>query len=85
MMMFLTRLGQSSKMVVTGDVTQIDLPRGFKSGLIDAQETLQGIDGIGMVALTRSDVIRNPLVQKVVSAYEARQLQNKVRFEEKTE
>ncbi|HOD94071.1 MAG TPA: PhoH family protein [Candidatus Hydrogenedentes bacterium] len=85
MMMFLTRLGQSSKMVVTGDVTQIDLPRGFKSGLIDAQETLQGIDGIGMVALTRSDVIRNPLVQKVVSAYEARQLQNKARFEEKIE
>lgn len=85
MMMFLTRLGQSSKMVVTGDVTQIDLPRGFKSGLIDAQETLQGIDGIGMVALTRSDVIRNPLVQKVVSAYETRQLQDKARFEEKTE
>lgn len=73
MMMFLTRLGQASKMVVTGDITQIDLPRGMKSGLIDAQETLRGIDGIGMVELSRGDVIRNPLVQKVVTAYERRQ------------
>jgi phosphate starvation-inducible PhoH-like protein len=77
MMMFLTRLGQASKMVVTGDITQIDLPRGIKSGLIDAQEILQDIDGIGMVQLSRGDVVRNPLVQKVVTAYENRQRSEK--------
>ncbi|MDX8045949.1 PhoH family protein [Gracilibacillus sp. S3-1-1] len=70
MKMFLTRLGFGSKMIITGDVTQIDLPNGVQSGLSEAQEKLKNLKGIGMVRLSESDVVRHPIVQKVIQAYE---------------
>ena len=70
MKMFLTRMGFSSKIVVTGDVTQIDLPRDKKSGLRDAERVLRGIEGIDFMYLTDADVVRHPLVQRIVKAYE---------------
>lgn len=70
MKMFLTRLGDGSKMVVTGDVTQTDLPDGKRSGLPHAASILQGVEGIGIVNLTDKDVVRNPLVMKIVRSYE---------------
>ncbi|WP_238192173.1 PhoH family protein [Paenibacillus sp. L3-i20] len=69
MKMFLTRLGFGSKMVITGDVTQIDLPRGKKSGLIEAQRILKDIEEIGLIFFTESDVVRHSLVQKIIMAY----------------
>jgi phosphate starvation-inducible PhoH-like protein len=69
MQMFLTRLGFGSKVVVTGDVTQIDLPREQASGLIHVQEILGGIDGIAYVQFTHQDVVRHKLVQRIVEAY----------------
>lgn len=69
MKMFLTRLGYGSKAVVTGDVTQIDLPRGKKSGLVIASRILKDVKGIGFCYLTESDVVRHPLVQRVIKAY----------------
>jgi phosphate starvation-inducible PhoH-like protein len=72
MKMFLTRLGYASKAVVTGDITQIDLPSGKPSGLIDALEVLGGVDGIGIQRFTEADVVRHPLVQSIVRAYERR-------------
>ena len=71
MKMFLTRLGYGSKAVITGDVTQIDLPRGKKSGLIEAVKILDNIEGIKICNLTNKDVVRHPLVQRIISAYEA--------------
>jgi len=70
MKMFLTRLGFNSKMVVTGDVTQIDLPEGKRSGLIDAVKILKGIDNIATIHLSEKDVVRHRLVQDIVKAYE---------------
>ncbi|GHV42397.1 phosphate starvation protein PhoH [Clostridia bacterium] len=70
MKMFLTRIGFGSKAVITGDVTQIDLPANKKSGLIDAVSVLKNIDGIGISMLTNKDVVRHPLVQKIIAAYE---------------
>ena len=70
MFMFLTRLGHGSKAVITGDVTQIDLPAHKKSGLLEARRILQGIEGIGMVFFDRKDVVRHPLVQRIILAYE---------------
>lgn len=70
MKMFLTRLGFGSKMVITGDVTQIDLPRGKKSGLIEANAILQGIEEIGFVQFAEEDVVRHSLVQKIIVAYD---------------
>lgn len=70
MKMFLTRIGFSSKAIVTGDVTQIDLPGGKRSGLVEAQEVLSGIKGIKMVYLSEKDVVRHPLVQEIIRAYE---------------
>lgn len=70
MKMFLTRLGYGSKAVITGDVTQIDLPRGKKSGLIEAATILNNIEGISICTLTNKDVVRHPLVQKIINAYE---------------
>jgi phosphate starvation-inducible PhoH-like protein len=67
--MFLTRLGSNSKMVVNGDVTQIDLPRGVRSGLLDAPKLYAGIDDIAIVELDETDVVRHPLVAKIVGAY----------------
>ena len=69
MKMFLTRLGQGSKAVVTGDITQIDLPAGQKSGLHDAQQVLHGVSGLAFCYLTDLDVVRHPLVQKIIEAY----------------
>ena len=71
MKMFLTRLGDGSKMVITGDVTQIDLPDGKKSGLEHAAAVLKDVEGIGIVRLNDKDVVRNPLVMRIVRAYEA--------------
>ena len=70
MKMFLTRMGMGSKMVITGDVTQIDLPQGKKSGLVEALEVLKGLDDIGIVQLTHRDGVRHELVQAIVKAYE---------------
>ncbi len=69
MKMVLTRLGQSAKMVLTGDITQVDLPRGKKSGLREAERILKGIEEIGFIHLTEHDVVRHPLVQKIITAY----------------
>jgi len=70
MKMFLTRLGFSSKMVVTGDQTQIDLPKGVKSGLKEAIKNLRGVKGINIMELDQSDVVRHPLVSKIIERYE---------------
>lgn len=70
MKMFLTRLGFGSKMVITGDITQVDLPKGKTSGLKMAETTLNGVKGISIVRLQRVDVVRHPLVQKIIEAYE---------------
>ena len=70
MKMFLTRLGDGSKMVITGDVTQIDLPEGKRSGLVQSTDILKDIEGIRVVRLTATDVVRNPLVMNIVRAYE---------------
>lgn len=73
MKMFLTRLGEGSKAVITGDVTQVDLPDGKKSGLKTAVEILKGIDGIATVNLTHKDVVRHPLVMRIIEAYEKKE------------
>lgn len=70
MKMFLTRLGFGSKMVVTGDQTQIDLPKGVKSGLKEAVKKLHGVKGINIMQLDQSDVVRHPLVSKIIDRYE---------------
>ena len=69
--MFLTRMGWNTKMIITGDVTQIDLPRGQKSGLVEALSILNDIEGIGIVNLNKKDIVRHKLVNKIVNAYEA--------------
>lgn len=73
MKMFLTRLGMNSKMVVTGDVTQIDLPRTTRSGLLSALRILKGVKGIGVIEYGKKDIVRHPLVQRIVDAYENRE------------
>ena len=70
MKMFLTRLGISSKAVITGDITQIDLPNGTRSGLIETVEILTDVDGLKFVYFTDKDVIRHRLVQDIIKAYE---------------
>ncbi len=71
--MFLTRMGMNSKMIVTGDMTQIDLPRNVKSGLVEALEILEGVPGIGVVHLNKKDIVRHRLVTRIVEAYERRE------------
>ncbi len=71
MKMFLTRIGFGSRAVVTGDVTQIDLPSGQRSGLKNATEILEGVEGIAFTFFSKKDVVRHPLVQRIVAAYEA--------------
>lgn len=73
MKMFLTRLGFGSKMIINGDITQIDLPTGRASGLIEVQKIISNIDSIGVVNLTGNDVVRHRLVQKIIRAYEKHQ------------
>jgi len=70
MKMFLTRMGNGSKIIVTGDITQTDLPRQMRSGLVDAVHRLRDLAGIGIVYLTEADIVRHPLVQQIVKAYE---------------
>jgi len=70
MFMFLTRLGMSSKAVITGDETQVDLPAPRRSGLIEAHRALKHVDGIAIVEFSRRDVVRHPLVQRIIAAYE---------------
>ena len=72
MKMFLTRLGENSRMAVTGDLTQVDLPAGARSGLAEAIEVLAGVEGVGMVRFGASDVVRHALVGRIVAAYDAR-------------
>ncbi len=72
MKMFLTRIGYGSRAVVTGDTSQIDLPRGMTSGLVDAQQVLKGVEGLAFTQFTRADVVRHPLVGRIVEAYDAR-------------
>ena len=70
MKMFLTRMGNGSKIIVTGDITQIDLPQNMRSGLIDAIRRFDNIERIGIIRLTEHDIVRHPLVQRIVKAYE---------------
>ena len=69
MMMFLTRLGMNCRACVCGDFTQIDLPRGVVSGLYDSMDVLRGVDGVSLISLGEADIVRNPLVQRIVRAY----------------
>ena len=79
MKMFLTRIGFSSKAVITGDITQIDLPQDKTSGLIEAKNILQRIEGIKFVFFTKIDVVRHRLVQDIIDAYEAHDASKKAR------
>jgi len=79
MLMFLTRLGFGAKTVITGDVTQIDLPAGVTSGLVEARQLLAGVEGIAFINFTERDVVRHPLVQDIIRAYEARRPRSNAR------
>ena len=70
MKMFLTRIGQGSRAVITGDVTQVDLPEGQASGLVDAEARLRDVKGLAFCYLSKVDVVRHPLVQKIIEAYD---------------
>lgn len=69
--MFLTRMGFGSKIVVTGDVTQMDLPEGARSGLVEVQRVLKNVEGVAFCSLTEADIVRHELVQRIVRAYDA--------------
>ena len=71
MKMFLTRLGEGSRMAITGDVTQIDLPRGVMSGLVEAERVLRAVEGIGFTYFKAEDVVRHPMVARIIRAYES--------------
>jgi phosphate starvation-inducible PhoH-like protein len=77
MKMCLTRLGEGSRMVVTGDLSQIDLPGGTRSGLADAVDALAGVDGVAFIRFTKADMVRHPLVTRVVHAYDEAELRRK--------
>ncbi len=77
MKMFLTRLGENSRMVVTGDLSQVDLPSGVRSGLRDALDALERVEDIGVVTFGAQDVVRHPLVTKIVNAYDAREVKRR--------
>ncbi len=85
MKMFLTRIGFGSKVVITGDITQVDLPRDKKSGLEDAIQTLTDISDIAICTLTSKDVVRHPLVQKIIRAYEKKETDEKDNFNKKVD
>ena len=82
MKMFLTRLGVNSRMIITGDATQIDLPRSVQSGLLQSLRILRGVEGIGIIEYEKKDIVRHPLVQRIVDAYEAREKKVDAEFEE---
>jgi len=73
--MFLTRLGFDSKMVITGDRSQVDLPRGSESGLISSEKILKDVRGVEFIYLEQADVVRHPLVAKIIDAYEKNEQQ----------
>lgn len=79
--MFLTRLGMNAKMIITGDITQIDLPRSTVSGLVQALKVLKGVSGVGMVEFDKKDIVRHQLVQRIVEAYQQWEEQKKVETE----
>lgn len=81
MKMFLTRLGMNGKMIITGDTTQIDLPRTVQSGLMQALRILRGVRGIGIIEYEKKDIVRHPLVQRIVEAYQAREKDSVAEFE----
>ena len=83
--MFLTRMGKDTKMIVTGDLTQIDLPLSQKSGLKEAQRILKGIPGIAFVELTKKDIVRHKLVTRIVEAYESDEREQKIKREAKSQ
>ena len=85
MKMFLTRLGSGSRAIITGDITQVDLPFGKKSGLTEAMKILRGIDDIAIHEFNERDVVRHKLVQKIVIAYDKYERENKIKEEEKKE
>ena len=74
--MFLTRMGMNTKMIITGDTSQVDLPRGVRSGLSEALEILDGVSGIGFVHMNRKDIVRHRLVSRIVDAYDKRKYEN---------
>lgn len=78
MKMFLTRLGENARMIITGDLSQVDLPRGIRSGLRDAIEILDGVEGIKMIEFTEEDVVRHPLVTRIVHAYDRAEKDRKI-------
>lgn len=82
MKMFLTRLGVNSRMIITGDATQIDLPRSVQSGLLQSLRILRGVEGIGIIEYEKKDIVRHPLVQRIVDAYEAREKKVDDEFEQ---
>jgi len=83
--MFLTRMGKDTKMIVTGDLTQIDLPLSQKSGLKEAQRILKGIPGIAFIELTKKDIVRHKLVTRIVEAYESDEKEQKIKREVKSQ
>jgi len=83
MRMVLTRLGENARMVVTGDITQIDLPPGQVSGLVEASEVLNGVEGVALCRFSDADVVRHPLVQRLVQAYERRDARSLTRTAKK--
>jgi phosphate starvation-inducible PhoH-like protein len=89
MKMFLTRMGRNSKLIVTGDITQIDLPRRTDSGLVQIQEVLKGIQGIAFVYFDKGDVVRHRLVAEIIDAYERfgqrQEARNEARYEARRE
>ena len=85
MKMFLTRLGAGSRAIITGDITQVDLPSGKKSGLTEAMKILRGIDDIAIHEFNERDVVRHRLVQKIVIAYDKYERENRIKEEEKKE
>jgi phosphate starvation-inducible PhoH-like protein len=76
--MFLTRMGWNTKMIITGDMTQIDLPKSQLSGLVEALRILKDVEGIGVVELGRKDIVRHKLVTRIVNAYERFDKENKI-------
>jgi phosphate starvation-inducible PhoH-like protein len=76
MKMFLTRLGENASMVITGDLSQVDLPSGVRSGLRDAVEKLEGVKGMSFIRFTETDVVRHPLVARIIKAYDKQDIGN---------
>ena len=81
--MFLTRMGMNTKMIITGDMTQIDLPHGVKSGLRDANEILRGVEGISFIEMNKKDIVRHKLVTRIVEAYDRVDKERKAEWDRK--